>query len=111
MKEIEEREYAYIHIQRLYIVSFQADDSRIRNSSSNAYPPPTIDYDRAFVHPVCLSSIHARQIHLSRTPAWNGRKSDIARDEKTLQGSASETHIKCRTLRLKTVGGSKLILV
>lgn len=76
MKEIEERAYTYT----VYIVSFQADDSRIRNSFSNA----TIDYDRAFVHPVCLSSILAKQIHLrERLPGMN--ENLISRDKKTAQ--------------------------
>lgn len=61
MKEIERSD---VHIYHVYRVVSGGDDSRIRNSFSNAILATTIDYDRVFVHSVCLSSIHAKQIHL-----------------------------------------------
>lgn len=66
----------------MYVVSFQADDSRIRNSFSNA----TIDYDRAFG----LSIVDPREADSSsRTSGMS--ENLISRDEKNAQTFALQT--------------------
>lgn len=86
MKEIEER-YTYIPC-----ISCRFRQTTVEYEIlSLMLPATTIDYDRAFVHSICLSSIHAKQIHLWERLLGMGENL-ISPDERTAQ---------CKDLRWK----------